>query len=154
MGYAYLPKIIAFAERASSWKLHLQVLSKMLNLQTAHANYLRCIHLYLQEIRNLPQTDPWFSDWFVSEELTVRGISKSWTRIWTDLPIEQTLMRSIKRSGGLTVGRGMTENIHHKKTLSLNHSASVNNAMAQLKVATSKSRDQHHTLGASRTKKK
>ena len=57
MGYAYLPKIIAFAERASSWKLHLQVLSKMLNLQTAHANYLRCIHLYLQEIRNLQERE-------------------------------------------------------------------------------------------------
>ena len=39
----------------------------------------------------------------------VRRSNPMWAGLSTDLVIEQVLMRSIKTSGGLTRGRGMTE---------------------------------------------
>ena len=39
----------------------------------------------------------------------VRRINRLWAGLSTDLVMEQVLMRSLKTSGGLTRGRGMTE---------------------------------------------
>ena len=49
---------------------------------------------------------------FLNGEHTVRRTSKSWSGIWTDLSIEQILMKSLKGKGGV-VGRGITENVLH-----------------------------------------
>lgn len=154
MDYVHLVKMFVYAERTSNWELHLSALSKMLNLfaATGHNNYARCARLYLQEMKRLPQTAPWLHDQFLNEKSTVRRTSKNWTGIWTDLAIEQTLMRSLKSKGGLTVGRGMTESTRHQWVLSLSHSASIHDAMTQLTGATHKSSEQHHELGASRTR--
>lgn len=40
---------------------------------------------------------------------TIRRPDKFWSGIWSDMTIEQTLMRSMKSNGGLTHGRGITE---------------------------------------------
>ena len=41
-------------------------------------------------------------------------------------------MRSVKSTGGLTRGRGIQEGSRHQWALSLNHLASINNAMKLL----------------------
>ena len=78
--------------------------------------------------------------------------NKNWSSIWTDLAIEQTLMRSIKSRGGLTGGRGMIESVHHVWVLSLCHVAMLHDAMLQLTGAAAKSSEQHEEIGKSRTK--
>ena len=40
---------------------------------------------------------------------SVRRTDKVWADLWSDLVIEQLMMRSIKNGGGLTRGRGMIE---------------------------------------------
>ena len=42
---------------------------------------------------------------------TERWTEKNWAGLWTDLTIEQFLMRAIKSSGGLTRGRGISEKV-------------------------------------------
>ena len=152
--YADIVKNFIYAERTSNWELHLSSLSKMLNLfaATGHINYAKCGRLYLQNMEKLPEKQPWLHDQFMSGNHTVRRTSKNWTGIWTDLAIEQTLMRSLKTKGGLTVGRGMDESVRHQWVLSLSHTALIHDAMSQLTRAVCKTSEQHHELGASRRK--
>lgn len=44
--------------------------------------------------------DAWFTN---------RRSDKFWSGIWSDMTIEQTLMRSLKISGGLSHGRGISD---------------------------------------------
>eukprot|EP00794_Sanderia_malayensis_P019665 gene19665-21612_t len=110
-----------------------EVLSQMLHLfaATGHINYAKSARLYLQEMQKLPETHPWLHAQFTDGHHTVQRTNKNWTGIWTDLAIEQTLMRSIKSRGRLTGGRGMTES---------------------LTGAAAKSSEQHEEIGKSRTK--
>ncbi|KYN08456.1 hypothetical protein ALC62_00565 [Cyphomyrmex costatus] len=72
------------AERSGDWFLHLDTVRRMLPIfhATGHFNYAKSAHL---------RTEKFFSG------------------VWTDLLIEQTLMRLMKVKGGL-IGRGFTEN--------------------------------------------
>lgn len=150
--YIDIVKTFIYAERTSNWELHLSSLSKMLNLfaATGHINYAKCGRLYLQNMEKLLEKQPWLHNQFMSGNHTVRRTSKNWTGIWTDLAIEQTLMRSLKTKGGLTVGRGMDESVQHQWVLSLSHTALVHDSMSQLTGAICKTSEQHHELGASR----
>lgn len=154
MEYISIVKLFILAERTSNWELHLHALSQMLNLfaSTGHSNYAKSARLYLQEMRNLPQTYPWLHDHFTNGQHTVRRTEKNWAGIWTDLAIEQTLMRSIKSQGGLTEGRGMTESVRHLWVLSLSSSANVQSAMMELTGAQIQSSEQHADLGITRRK--
>ena len=82
---------------------------------------------------------------------TAQRTKRNWTGIWTDLAIEQTMMRSIKSRGGLTGGRGMTESVRYMWALSLSQMASVHDAMIQLSGVSAKSSEQHEEIGKSRT---
>lgn len=42
-------------------------------------------------------------------KFTVRRTDKFWSAVWSDMLIEQSLMKSMKTSGGLTRGRGFSE---------------------------------------------
>lgn len=66
--------------------------------------------MYLQDMYDLKTSMP-------SEEyecfttqgcFTIRRSEKLWCGTWSDMAIEQTLMKSMKTSGGLTHGRGLT----------------------------------------------
>lgn len=153
MDYINIVKEFIFAERTSNWELHLGVLSKMLNLfaATGHINYAKSVRLYLQEMKKLPKTHPWLYQEFMNGNHTVQRTERNWTGIWTDLAIEQTMMRSIKSQGGLTGGRGMTESVRHVWALSLSQMALVHDAMIQLTGVSVKSSEQHEEIGNSRT---
>ena len=42
---------------------------------------------------------------------TVRRTEKNWAGLWTGLTVEKFLMRAIKRSAGLTCGRGTSDSV-------------------------------------------
>ncbi|XP_054714645.1 uncharacterized protein LOC129224244 [Uloborus diversus] len=57
---------------------------------------------------------------FVTEGFfTIRRSDKFWCGLWTDMTIEQTLMRSMKSTGGLTRGRGISDSTMAKWILSM-----------------------------------
>ena len=92
--------------------MHLVSVGKMINLfaDTGHINYAKSPRLYLQLMYQLPTDHPWLYHCFIEQGFhAVRRSSRYWAGLWTDLIIEQVMMRSIKGRGGLTRGRGMTE---------------------------------------------
>ena len=153
MDYINVAKKIIYPERTSNWDMHLNVLWKMLNLfaATGHINYAKSARLYLQQMNKLPETHPCLYNEFVNGNHTAQRTKWNWTGIWTDLAIEQTMMRSIKSRGGLTGDRGMAESIRHMWALSLSKMASVHDAIIQLSGISAKSREQHEEIGKSRT---
>jgi len=49
---------------------------------------------------------------FTSEGyFTIKRTDKFWSGVWSDMTIEQTLLRLMKSSGGLTHGRGLSDNV-------------------------------------------
>ena len=69
---------------------------------------------------------------------------------WTDLIIEQVMMRSLKTSGGITRGRGITESVRQLWIGSMHRTASVHDAMSNLTKAYRKTSEQHIDLSTSR----
>jgi hypothetical protein len=80
----------------------------------------------------------------------VRRSDRLWAGISTDLAIEQVLMRSLKATGGLTSGRGMTERQRLIWVLSKPASAEVNLAMQQLTGVNQNTGEQNKDMTASR----
>ena len=52
-----------------------------------------------------------FKDFSDKGYFTINRTASRWAGVWSDMTIEQTLMRSIKSSGGLTRGRGITDSV-------------------------------------------
>ncbi len=112
--YVDIVKLFIRAERMGNWNLHLVAIEKMFNLFTAtgHSNYAKSSRLYLQLMRELPTDYPWLYHCFAEQGFhTVRRSSRLWAGLWTDLTIEQVMMRSLKSRGGLTRERGVTETV-------------------------------------------
>ena len=59
----------------------------------------------------------------------IRRSNNVWAGLGSDLVIEQTLMRSLKSTGGLTHGSGMTEEQRAIWTMSVPITTEYNNAM-------------------------
>jgi len=116
------------AERLSDWSLHELATSQMLNLFAAsgHHNYAKCSRLYLQTIQQMPESHPWLFDQFSGNGChTVHHSDRPWTGIWTDLSIEQILMRALMSHGGLTRGRGFTESVRLSWVYTMHQCAAV-----------------------------
>ena len=101
------------AERTGNWHLHLTTTAKMLPFLCAagHFNHALSVHLYLQN-KNELESKMEFRDYqnLVSNGyFTIRRSGKFWLSIWSDMTIEQTLLRSMKSTGGLTREKGMTD---------------------------------------------
>ena len=150
--YIETAKLFIAAERTSNWDLHLYAVSQMLNVfaATGHGNYAKSARLYLQDMRDLESSHTLLYHEFMQGKHTVKRSAKFWAGLWTDLTIEQTLMRFIKSSGGCTRGRGMTEAVRHLWALSLNSCALVHSAL--MKLTNTRRNDQEHAeLSKSRT---
>lgn len=102
------------AERMGEWELHLETISKMLPFfhSAGHFFYAKSARLYLQDMSNLQHRiiSEEFTK-FTKGDFTVRRSDKFWSGLWTDLSIEQVLMRSMKSQGGLTHGRGISNSV-------------------------------------------
>ena len=93
-------------DRMGSWELHLQAVHECLPMfaATGHNNYLKSAYHYLQNMSRLHKTHPELHGKFIQRHHVLRRSDKLWAGISCDLAIEQTLMRSLKTSGGLTHG--------------------------------------------------
>ena len=125
------------AECTGNWDLHPQVVSEMLPYLAAsgHNNYTKSalIYLiYLQRMSHLQDEHPEVYQHFQAGLHVVRRRDRHWAGLSSDLVIEQVLMRSMKTSGGLTRGRGMTEQQRLIWLLSMPTCAEVNRSMLEL----------------------
>ena len=107
-------KQFIFAERTSDWFLHIEATKNMLNLfaSSGHINYAKSARFYVQKMQRISKNCkefPWLYQEFQDGFYAVRRSNRHCSGLWSDLTIEQMLMRSIKTCGGLTRGRGMTE---------------------------------------------
>ena len=101
------------------------ITSKMLYLYaaTGNINYAKSVRQYLQMMINRKHDYPWLHVQFTEHGYhSVWRTSKSWAGLWTDLVIEQTMMRSVKSMGGLTRGHGMIQSVRDLWVSSTLHS--------------------------------
>ena len=99
------------AECTGNWALHLQSTSGMLPYLAASGNhhYVKSLRLYLQYMVDLREKRKDVYDKFQEGFHVIRRSERKWAGLSTDLAIEQALMHTLKTTGGLTRGRGMTE---------------------------------------------
>ncbi len=83
----------------------------------------------------------------------LRRSDRFWAGLSTDLVIEQSLMRSLKTSGGLSRGRGFTEAQRLTWLMSRPVCLSVNSAMQELESVTYVSSEQHKEASRPRVKR-
>ncbi len=78
---------------------------------SGHNNYTKSIHLYLQNMESLPEHHPEVYRHFQAGLHVGRRSDRYWAGLSQDLLIEQVLMRSMKTTGGLIKGPGMTQRL-------------------------------------------
>ena len=101
MDFVSTCRLFITAERTGNWALHLKATQDMLPLfaATGHNNYAKCCRLYLQDAQNLCSCmDEKMKDGLFTVH---RNKALFWSGTWTDMVIEQCLMRSGKTTGGL-----------------------------------------------------
>ena len=108
----FISKIKEFtrAERIGDWKGYLAGMGKMLNLfaATGHINYAKSTRLYRQKMTELETEYSCLYQQFSKKGFhCFRRTDKLRAGLWTDLVIEQTMMRSLKILGWLTRGGGI-----------------------------------------------
>ena len=94
--YANVLKSFIRAEGTGNWSFHLQYMSNMINLfaATHYINYTKCARLNPQIMLQLEIERPWVYERFAVHGFhTIRRIDLLWVVIWSDLAIEQVLMR-------------------------------------------------------------
>ena len=145
-------KEYVLSERTCNWTLHLHTVRKMMNLFAAsrHINYAKCSRHYVQEMFALSNEKPWLYQKFINGKHAVQRSSRYWPGLWSDLIIEQTLMCSLKSSGGLTRGRGFEDNVRHLLVYSISYTAAVHESMISLSGVNTGSSDQNKEMGFAR----
>ena len=119
------------ADRTGSWEMHLHAVSECLPIFAAagHSNYLKSGYLYLQKISELESIKhAEVYQKFINSFHVVRRSNHYWAGLGSDLVVEQTLMRSLKSTGGLTRESGMTEHQRALWTMSTPISSAYNYA--------------------------
>ncbi|GBO37444.1 hypothetical protein AVEN_161634-1 [Araneus ventricosus] len=142
------------AERMGNWTLHLTTVQKMLPFFHAagHFFYAKCAHLYFQDMLTLENRmdSAEYHEFKVAGFFTIRRSKKFWSGIWTDQTIEQTLMRMMKTSGGLTTGRGITDGVLTRWTLGMIHLQNICFEIEKFCDVKLTSSEQHVDTGPSR----
>ena len=143
------------AERTGNWLLHLQTVQQMLPYFAAagHNHYTKSAYVYLQMMKDLPATHPVVYENFIAGHHVVRRSNRYWAGLSTDLVIEQVLMRSLKTSGGLTRGRGLTEVQRLVWLFSMPACAEINEAMQELTGIKCDTSEQHKDSTPARVKR-
>ena len=104
-------KKLITADRTGNWILHLEAMHLALPIFSAsgHYNYAKSASLYLQNMLGLEKSNPIVYERFKDLKFIVRRSERYWAGLPCDLIIEQVLMRSLKTTGGLTRGPGMSD---------------------------------------------
>lgn len=124
-----------YAERTGDWNLHLRCTTEMLPYfhASGHLPYAKSAHIYAQEMTKLSdKLSEREYDLFTNKGyFTVKRTSRYWSGTWTDMCIEQCLMRPMKSVGGLTHGRGVTESTISKWILETPYFIKINEALEE-----------------------
>ena len=111
------------SERTGDWPLHLDTVRKMLPFfhVLGHLHYAKSAHLYHQEMCSLHDVmdKNEFQAYTEKGFFTIRRRDRFWSGVWSDMTIEQVLMRAMKVSGGLTRGWGIIESTLAKRVCAL-----------------------------------
>ena len=99
---------------------------------SGHNHYTKSVWIYLQQMSKLEDEHPDVYRHFLQGLYVVRRSDRLWAGLSTDLVIEQVLMRTLKTSGGLTRGRGMTEQQRLTWVMAMPVCAEVNKIMQDL----------------------
>ena len=140
------------AERTGEWELHLQCVEAMLPYFAAsgHNLYTKSARIYVQEMKRLKEEESAVYTAFVNGFHVIRRSDRYWAGLSSDLVIEQVLMRSLKTTGGLTHGRGMSEIQRLVWLLSMPVTAEINGALQEFTGVNYTSSEQHKDTFASR----
>lgn len=142
------------AERVGDWDLHLFCVKSMLPYfhASGHLNYAKTGHIYLQRMLSLSESLPKEElDQFVGKSyFTIKRTDKFWSGTWSDMIIEQFLMRSMKSTGGLTHGRGLSSPTLSKWIKAMPATVKVVDAVEKMAGVYSATISQHVELRESR----
>ena len=117
-------------------------------------HYAKCVHIYLQNMSDLETNYSWVYMSFATHGYhTVRRSDRYWTGLWSDLIIEQVLMRSLRSRVGLTTGRGVAESVRLTWLKSMERCAEVHESLSILTNLIHANSEQHVELGRSREKR-
>ena len=142
-----MARMLIKADRTGSWSMHLQAVSNCLTVCAAICSLLPAANE--QPGGKAPKRWRKFLDGFH----VVRRSNQCWARLSSDLVIEQTLMRSLKSTGGLTRGSGMTEDMRNLWTLSAPVTSEYNIAMQDFTNLTYTTSPQHKDSTEARIKR-
>ena len=151
----YIDTILLFirAERLADWEMHLTGTHEMLNLfaSTGHFHYAKSARFYLQQMLELPKDHPEICASFKDHGYhAIRRSERYWAGLWSDLVIEQVMMRAIKSRGGLTRGRGFDESTRHQWVHTAHYCAVIHQSMSSVTKILLKGSEQHEEFGKSR----
>ena len=86
--------------------------SRTATLWIQYLQYICILKRFIRAERSGNWNYPWvYENFAIHGYHTVRRSDKYWSGLWTDLITEQVMMRSLKTSGGLTRGRGISESV-------------------------------------------
>ncbi|KMQ90383.1 hypothetical protein RF55_9871 [Lasius niger] len=120
------------AERMGNWELHLD---------------------YMDSLKE-KMTDDEFHKFTKESFFTIRRSDKHWCGVWSDMTIEQTLMRNMNSIGGITHGRrGFADNVLKKWIFGLSAAYHVCESIEKFCRIEIKSSNQHVELRDTRVKK-
>ncbi|CAH3166903.1 unnamed protein product, partial [Porites lobata] len=108
------------------------------DLESAKSAYIYC-----QQMQDLPNMHPQVNRSFLNGLHVVPRSDRFWAGLSTDLIIEQVLMRSMKTTGGLTRGWGMSETQRLVWLMSMPACADINNSMQNLTGTNFLTSEQH-----------
>ena len=151
-----LVRMFIRAERSGDFLLHLHCVHQMLPIfhASAHLNYAKSAQVYLQDSLELLNSMNPENDLYVkSGYFTIRRTEKFWSGVWSDMTIEQVLMRSLSSIGGLTGGRGITATTIATWINSMPACSGVCEAMEEFAGVRSVSSEQHMELREARQKR-
>ena len=91
------------AERDGHWKLHLETTSRMVPYFYAmdRTNYSRWLPVYLFDMYQLPQKFPEVHEEFLKGNHAVSRSAQPYSRVWTDMALEQSINLDSKKRGGI-----------------------------------------------------
>ena len=90
------------AERDGCWELHLATVSRMAPCFYAmdRTNYSRWLPVYLLDMHQLPQKFPEVYEEFLKGNHAVSRSTQPYSRVWTDMTLEQSINLDSKKRGG------------------------------------------------------
>lgn len=90
---------------------------------------------------------------FLHGAFTIRRSQKFWSGLWSDLTIEQVLMRSMKSQGGLTHGRGISSSVLSRWTGGMVFMLNVCESLERFWDISSSTSEQHVDMRAARVER-